>query len=84
MEFCFVCNRATDHFAEHDALVHAGLATYRDHDGNVDGTVRRTAAWDDETARKVSDAEYAEYVEYGYAGVNLDRVCATAGVTPVK
>lgn len=26
--FCFVCGRATDHFAEHDDLVEAGLATY--------------------------------------------------------
>lgn len=26
--FCFVCGRCTDHFAEHDDLVEAGLARY--------------------------------------------------------
>lgn len=31
--FCFVCSRATDHFAEHDDLVEAGLAFYEG--GNV-------------------------------------------------
>lgn len=32
--FCFVCGRATDHFAEHDDLVDQGLASY-DRDGYV-------------------------------------------------
>ena len=27
-DFCFVCGRATDHFAEHDDLVDAGKAVY--------------------------------------------------------
>jgi len=27
--FCFICNRATDHFAEHDDLVEQGKAMYR-------------------------------------------------------
>lgn len=27
-EWCFVCNRATDHRAEHDDLVDQGLASY--------------------------------------------------------
>jgi len=39
--YCFVCNRSTDHFAEHDDLVEAGLAEY------VNGDVRRTDKWDD-------------------------------------
>lgn len=28
-DYCFVCKRATLHFAEHDDLVEAGLAVYR-------------------------------------------------------
>ena len=32
--FCFVCGRCTDHWGEHDDLVEAGKAEYRD-----DGTV---------------------------------------------
>lgn len=37
--FCFVCSRCTDHFAEHDDLVEAGLAHYGE-----DGTVYRGPA----------------------------------------
>jgi hypothetical protein len=51
-DYCFVCNRPTDHFAEHDALVMAGLATYDEF------TVRRTALWDDELASAICEAEY--------------------------
>ncbi|WP_460867116.1 hypothetical protein [Nocardioides pakistanensis] len=53
---CFVCRRHTDHFAEHDALVEAGLAQY-----TSDGSVHRTEKWDDDLARQVAEAEYREY-----------------------
>jgi hypothetical protein len=33
--FCFVCRRCTDHFAEHDDLVEAGLAVYDEDSGDV-------------------------------------------------
>ena len=35
--FCHVCGRCTDHFAEHDDLVGAGLASYQS-DGSVSWT----------------------------------------------
>ena len=35
MDFCFVCNRPTDHRAEHDDLVEAGLASYDPEEGIV-------------------------------------------------
>jgi hypothetical protein len=42
--FCFVCNRCTDHFAEHDDLVEAGQAFYAE-DGTV-YSVYETWAWE--------------------------------------
>lgn len=51
---CFVCHRHTDHFAEHDGLVEAGLATYAE-----DGSVHRTEKWDDDLATQIFEAEYA-------------------------
>lgn len=51
---CFVCGRHTDHYGEHDALVAAGLAEY----DLADGSVNRTAAWDDKLAAAISRAEY--------------------------
>ena len=53
---CFVCSRHTDHFAEHDALVDAGLAEYES-----DGTVVKTSLWDATLAAKVVEAEWQEY-----------------------
>lgn len=53
---CFVCNRTTDHFAEHDALVDAGLALYGDN-----GSVYRTDAWDPAKAAEISQAEYEAF-----------------------
>lgn len=50
---CFVCGRHTDHFAEHDAIVEAGLATYGD-----DGSVRLTDKWDEELASRLAQEEY--------------------------
>lgn len=38
--YCFVCSRLTDHFAEHDDLVEAGLAKYGE-----DGSVYRVGNW---------------------------------------
>jgi hypothetical protein len=55
VEYCFVCLRCTDHFAEHDDLVAAGLATY---DGSV---VRRTEKWDDARAREIADLGFVAY-----------------------
>lgn len=51
--FCFVCNRNTDHFAEHDAIVMAGLAEYRGL------TVVRTDLWDDDEAAAIAAQEYS-------------------------
>jgi hypothetical protein len=51
-DHCFVCNRHTDHFAEHDALVEAGLAVYGEHG------VYRTSSWDDERAESIQREEY--------------------------
>jgi hypothetical protein len=51
---CFVCHRHTDHFAEHDELVDAGLAAY-----GSDGSVYRTDAYDEDLARAVFEAAYA-------------------------
>lgn len=51
---CFVCGKHTGHFAEHDELVEAGLATY----GN-DGSVYRTATYDEDLAREIFEAAYA-------------------------
>src|SRR4051794_24723547 len=51
--YCFVCSRCTDHFAEHDGLVEAGLAEY-----SADGSVRKTAQWDDAQAKVIAEAEY--------------------------
>lgn len=60
-EYCFVCNRVTDHWGEHDALVEVGLARYRD-----DGTVLRTDKWDDALAKVIVDAEWeATKKEFG-------------------
>lgn len=53
--FCYVCYRNTNHIAEHDGLVAAGLAEYGTDD------VLRTPAWDDALAREVSAVEYREY-----------------------
>lgn len=33
--WCYACNRPTDHRAEHDELVEAGLARYDEHNGVV-------------------------------------------------
>lgn len=55
-EYCFVCNRVTDHWGEHDALVDAGLAQYSD-----DGTVYRTEKWDDALAKEITEAEWEAY-----------------------
>lgn len=60
--FCFVCSRVTDHFAEHDALVAAGLATYGEH-----GSVYRTELWDATVAAAVAEAEYQAL--YGHLNV---------------
>lgn len=61
--YCFVCNRPTDHFGEHNALVEEGLAEYR-----KDGSVVRTDAWDDTRAEAVAEAEYAALkAELGFA-----------------
>lgn len=54
-DWCGVCSRATDHTGEHDELVEAGLASYEA------GGVRKTAAWNEDMARKVSDSSYAAY-----------------------
>lgn len=68
MTYCFVCSRATDHFAEHEGLVAAGLAEY-----NTDtGSVYKTDAWDDAMAAAVSEAEYAAYLAAAEAGTPLD------------
>lgn len=48
-DWCGVCGRPTDHFAEHDGLVEAGLAEYRN------GSVQRTDKWDDALAREVAE-----------------------------
>lgn len=61
--YCFVCRRVTDHAGEHESLVEAGLAEYGD-----GGTVRRTAAWDDDKAAAISQAEYVAYC----AAVGID------------
>ena len=61
--FCFVCSRCTDHYAEHDALVAAGLATY----GHRNGSVYRTELWDDTVAAAVAEAEYQAL--YGHLNV---------------
>lgn len=53
---CFVCGRHTDHFAEHDALVDSGLAEY-----GQDGSVYRTAKWEDSLAAEIAEREYQEY-----------------------
>lgn len=52
--YCFICSRCTDHVAEHDALVDAGLAEYNYYDGSV----FKTDLWDAALAREISDAEY--------------------------
>lgn len=65
---CFVCNRHTDHFAEHDGLVEAGLAEYRN------GSVYRTAEWDDGKAKAVAEAEYQRYLEESVADAFGDQV----------
>lgn len=58
---CFVCGKHTDHWGEHDELVEAGLATYGD-----DGSVRRTAAWDDDLAQQLFEAEYTRRHPNGF------------------
>lgn len=45
--YCFVCSRATEHMAEHDDLVDAGMVEY-DWDN---GIVRKLAAYDENKAR---------------------------------
>lgn len=53
--FCFICGRVTDHFAEHDDLVEAGLAEY-------DGVyVNRTDAWTPAAAKAITDASWERY-----------------------
>lgn len=60
---CFVCGRNTDHFAEHDDLVDAGLARY-----TGDGSVHRTDAWTDDTTAAVIKAAAAKTeAAYEYA-----------------
>lgn len=60
---CFVCGRHTDHFAEHDDLVEAGLASY----DLADGTVHRTEAWDDGHAAAIVEATWqATKLEMGW------------------
>ena len=61
--YCFVCGRVTDHFGEHEALVEAGLAVYRDN-----GSVVRTDTWDDELARQIQEREYQALI----ASLQLD------------
>lgn len=49
---CFVCGRHTDHFAEHDNLVEAGLAEYVKEDGLYNGDVVWTEqGWNEIGAR---------------------------------
>lgn len=55
--FCFVCGRPTDHVAEHPGLVEAGLAAYE-----ADGSVVKTAAWNDDEAARISAAEFERYL----------------------
>lgn len=74
MTYCFVCTRATDHFAEHDALVEAGLAAY----DTESGSVYRTAAWDDRFAELVSEVDFQHYMRDGYDGVDLAAVVTEA------
>ena len=42
--WCGVCRRPTDHFAEHDDLVEAGVATYDARTGSVRDLRARAAA----------------------------------------
>lgn len=56
--FCFVCGRCTDHWGEHDDLVEAGLAEYRDN-----GSVAKTEQWDAEKARAIHEATWARISE---------------------
>jgi hypothetical protein len=77
-EFCFVCNRVTGHFGEHDGLIHAGLAENEKVNGECTGTVLRTAAWDDALAARISEVEYEHYVRDGYDGMDLDAIVAEA------
>lgn len=65
---CFVCSRHTDHFAEHDGLVEAGLAAY---EGSA---VVRTALWDDAEAARISEAEYQRYLK----DFGLEHLAVTA------
>lgn len=54
--YCFICSRCTDHWGEHDDLVEAGLAEYHE-----DGTVTKTAAWDAQKAREITEATWKAY-----------------------
>lgn len=65
---CFVCGRHTDHVAEHDGLVEAGLAAY---EGSA---VVRTTLWDDAKAARISEAEYQRYLK----DLGLEHLAATA------
>lgn len=43
--FCFVCNRPTEHVAEHDALLEADMVRYED------GSVVLTEKYEEDVAR---------------------------------
>lgn len=54
--YCFICSRPTDHRGEHDDLVEAGLAEYHE-----DGSVTKTAAWDENKAWEIAVATWKAY-----------------------
>lgn len=72
--YCFVCNRVTDHFAEHDALVEAGLAEY----DTTSGDVHRTVNYEPALAAAIAEVDYEHYVRFGYDGVDLAKVVEEA------
>lgn len=56
--FCFICNRATEHVAEHDDLVDAGLAVY-----TQDGCVHPTERYTEEAAQMVANLGTEAYYQ---------------------
>lgn len=72
--YCFVCGRCTDHFAEHDDLVAAGLVSYDTTTGNV----LRTERWDRDLADIIGTVSYQAYASGPAAYEQWCKVLETA------